>query len=262
MLLAARTNIRLRAGMVSAARLTMRHRGGIAFMRDKEYFDMLCNTADGVFIVDSEKRILRWNKGAEDILGYAEADVLNRECYHVIPGKSQDDRILCSQNCKIHSSALKGTPQENFDMLVCGRGDKPLWLNISVFSPLAGGDPFLAHIVRDVTREKTKELAVDQFLASLGASDRRSKEIFGKRSAQKNDGAAKSAPADKTVLPLSDREIQVLTLLAEGHSTKTMAQRLGISHFTARNHIQNILMKLDLHSKAQAVSYAFKRGIL
>ncbi len=67
---------------------------------------------------------------------------------------------------------------------------------------------------------------------------------------------------DKTAASLSDREIEVLTLLAEGLSTKSLAQKLSISHFTARNHIQNILVKLDLHSKAQAVSYAFKRGIL
>jgi DNA-binding NarL/FixJ family response regulator len=56
--------------------------------------------------------------------------------------------------------------------------------------------------------------------------------------------------------------VEVLRLLAEGLSTKPLAQRLNISHFTARNHIQNILVKLDLHSKAQAVSYAFKKGII
>ena len=38
--------------------------------------------------------------------------------------------------------------------------------------------------------------------------------------------------------------------------------KLNISQFTARNHIQNILAKLDLHSKTQAVSYAFKKGLL
>ena len=54
----------------------------------------------------------------------------------------------------------------------------------------------------------------------------------------------------------------MLTLLAEGLPTKALARKLGISPFTARNHIQNILVKLGLHSKAQAVSFAFKQGIL
>mgnify|MGYP000869657185 CR=1 FL=1 len=61
---------------------------------------------------------------------------------------------------------------------------------------------------------------------------------------------------------LTAREREVLALMAEGLPTKSLARKLGISQFTARNHIQNILVKLGLHSKAQAVSYAFKKGIL
>ena len=240
----------------------MREPGGIVLMREKEYFDTLCNTADGVFIVDAEKRILRWNKGAEKILGYAEADVLNHECYRVISGKFRQDGVLCSKNCKIHGNALSGTPQENFDILIQRKDNKPLWLNISVISPADGGEPFLAHILRDVTQEKTKELALEQFLSYLEAHDLLSKESSAGKAPLRNPAAVKFAAMDKAAASLSDREIEVLTLLAEGLPTKTLAQKLSISHFTARNHIQNILVKLDLHSKAQAVSYAFKRGIL
>ena len=231
-------------------------------MREKDYFDTLCNTADGVFIVDAEKRILRWNKGAEKILGHAEADVLNRECFRVVAGRSRADKALCSQNCRIHSNALDGTPQENFDMLVHGRDHKPLWLNVSILSPADREEPFLAHILRDVTQEKTKELALEQFLEYLEEHGILSKEISSGKASVRNAAAAKLASMDKAAASLSDREIEVLTLLAEGLSTKSLAQKLSISHFTARNHIQNILVKLDLHSKAQAVSYAFKKGIL
>jgi PAS domain S-box-containing protein len=231
-------------------------------MQHKEYFDTLCNTADGVFIVDAEKRILRWNKGAEKILGHAEAEVLNRECYRVVTGRTHAGKLLCSQNCKIHSNALNGTPQENFDTLIQGRDGKPLWLNISILSPADGEEPFVAHIVRDVTKEKTKGLAAEQFLAYLEAHDLLSREVSAGKPAPGNAAATKLLSMDKAAASLSERETEVLTLLAEGLSTKTMAQKLSISHFTARNHIQNILVKLDLHSKAQAVSYAFKRGIL
>lgn len=242
--------------------MIMREPGGIVLMRENEYFDTLCNTADGVFIVDAEKRILRWNKGAEKILGYAEADVLNHECFRVISGKLRQDRVLCSKNCKIHSNALNGTPQENFDVLIQGKDNKPLWLNVSILSPADGGEPFLAHILRDVTQEKAKELALEKFLSYLEAHDLLSKENSSGKTPLRNVAAATFAATDKTTASLSDREIEVLTLLAEGLATKSLAQKLSISHFTARNHIQNILVKLDLHSKAQAVSYAFKRGIL
>jgi PAS domain S-box-containing protein len=236
--------------------------GGIALMRGKEYFELLCNTADGVFIVDANKRIVRWNTGAEKILGYPETDVLNRECYSVISGKAKPDKALCSQNCKIHSNVLKGIPQKNFDMLALGIDGNSLWLNVSTLSSLDGEEPFLAHIVRDVTQEKTKGLALAQFLADLNAHDLISTENSAEKQASKKAAANPLQSSDKTAPTLSEREIEVLTLLAEGLPTKNLAQKLNISHFTARNHIQNILVKLGLHSKAQAVSYAFKKGIL
>jgi PAS domain S-box-containing protein len=242
--------------------MIMREPGGIVLMRENKYYDTICNTADGVFIVDAEKRILRWNKGAEKILGFAEADVLNQECYQVISGIFRQDRVLCSKNCKIHSNALNGTPQENFDVLIQRKDHKPLWLNVSVLSPADGGEPFLAHILRDVTQEKTKELVLEQFLSYLEVHDLLPKESSAGKAPLRNAAPAKFAAMDKAAASLSDREIEVLTLLAEGLATKSLAQKLSISHFTARNHIQNILVKLDLHSKAQAVSYAFKRGIL
>jgi PAS domain S-box-containing protein len=231
-------------------------------MREKEYFDTLCNTADGVFIVDANKHILRWNKGAERILGFAESEVLNRECYRVIPGKSRPDRVVCSQNCKIHNSALRGAPIRNFDVLTQSSEGKLIWLNVSILSPPDGSDPFVAHILRDITAEKTRELALNQFLADLDTTDRMPKGSPGDKASSKNAPAAGHPAAEKAASALSEREIEVLTLLAEGLSTKSLAQKLNISHFTARNHIQNILVKLELHSKAQAVSYAFKKGIL
>jgi DNA-binding NarL/FixJ family response regulator len=98
-------------------------------------------------------------------------------------------------------------------------------------------------------------------LADLGNQNVTLKDGSAEKPLVKHFGAAKY-PMDRPSAALSGREIEVLTLLAEGLSTKNLAEKLNISHFTARNHIQNILVKLDLHSKAQAVSYAFKKGIL
>lgn len=229
-------------------------------MRDK-YYDTLCNTGDGVYIVDSNKRIIRWNKGAERILKYPEAAVLNHDCYRVISGRTSPDKPLCGSNCKIHSGVLKGTQQKNFDVLTQTGEGETLWLNVSIVSPANGDEPFVAHIFRDITREKRTGLAIDQFLSDLGNPNAMPKEDPTDKPAAKHFGISKD-PVEKTSAALSGREVEVLTLLAEGLSTKSLAQKLNISHFTARNHIQNILVKLDLHSKAQAVSYAFKKGIL
>ena len=231
-------------------------------MREREYLDTLCNTGDGVFIVDPNRHIIRWNKAAEKILKYPESEVLNRDCFRIIAGRIFPDRVFCSQNCKIHRNALKGTPQQNFDIKTQTSAGEPLWLNVTIISPPDAGDPFIAHILRDVTREKERALALEQFLADLGVSGTPSEELAAEMRGNKHSPAARSAVPEKPGAALSGREIEVLKLLAEGLSTKGLAQNLNISHFTARNHIQNILVKLDLHSKAQAVSYAFKRGIL
>ncbi len=231
-------------------------------MREREYFDTLCNTGDGVYIVDANQHIVRWNKGAERILKRPESEVLNHDCYRVISGKVAPEKPLCSQNCKIHSGVLRGSPQKNFDLLTRTNEGEPLWLNVSVISPANSEEPFVAHIFRDVTREKQTELALGQFLADLGTPSLAPKESAMEKPAIRHLATARYPALDRPSVTLSGREIEVLTLLAEGLSTKSLAQKLNISHFTARNHIQNILVKLDLHSKAQAVSYAFKKGIL
>ena len=231
-------------------------------MRERECFDTLCNTGDGVYIVDAGKRIVRWNKGAERILKYAESDVLNRECYRVISGRSFSDKPFCGQNCRIHSGVLKGIPQKNFDFLTLTSDGEPLWLNVSIVAPSNADDPFIAHIFRDVTKEKKTALALDTFLYNIGSHSAASRENPAEKPAMRHLEAARHPAPDRLPATLSGREIEVLTLLAEGLSTKSLAQKLSISHFTARNHIQNILVKLELHSKAQAVSYAFKKGIL
>jgi PAS domain S-box-containing protein len=237
-------------------------RESTASMREKECFDMLCNTADGVYIVDANKRILRWNKGAEKILGYLEPEVQHQECFRVLSGQSQPERPLCNQTCRIHGAALKGIPQKNYDMLVRSSEGTARWINVSIFAKSDGEEPFVAHLIRDITCEKTKGLALEQFVADLNAQDLISKSSQSERPAAKAGPAAEPQRPTKPAAVLSEREREVLTLLAEGLPTKGMAQRLNISHFTARNHIQNILVKLNLHSKAQAVSYAFKKGIL
>ncbi len=222
----------------------------------REYIDIFCNTGDGVFIVDADSLIIRWNKGAEKILGYSESDVLNHKCYQVISGREAPSKILCGPHCRIHHSVLKGENPPSFDLQTQKINGVPVWINVSILSHLNNGKPIIAHIFRDVTAGKSRALALERFLAELPVSD--------SDSADNSGGLLPGKPAafKKSNAVLSAREIEVLTLLAEGFSTKLLAQKLSISQFTARNHIQNILVKLGLHSKAQAVSYAYKAGIL
>lgn len=61
---------------------------------------------------------------------------------------------------------------------------------------------------------------------------------------------------------LTQRELDVLRLLAEGRSNKDIAQQLGLALNTIRNHVQSCLMKLGAHSKLEAVAVASRRSLL
>lgn len=68
--------------------------------------------------------------------------------------------------------------------------------------------------------------------------------------------------ADLPSRPLSDRERQVLQLVAEGKTTKEIATLLGISVNTAESHRSNLMEKLDIHDTAGLVRYALRHGVI
>ncbi len=70
------------------------------------------------------------------------------------------------------------------------------------------------------------------------------------------------ASAENTLDGLTDRESEVLTFLAEGASNDEIAGALVISPKTVERHRENIMRKLNLHSRAELVRYAIRKGII
>jgi len=64
------------------------------------------------------------------------------------------------------------------------------------------------------------------------------------------------------VHPLTDREVEVLRLVAGGASNREIAARLYLSHGTVKNHVSRILARLGLRDRTQAALYARDRGLL
>jgi DNA-binding NarL/FixJ family response regulator len=73
--------------------------------------------------------------------------------------------------------------------------------------------------------------------------------------------AAAPAVGDAGAPRLTDRETEVLRLVAKGLSYKQIAARLGVSHRTVQNHVQNTLNKLQLHNRVELTRYAIERGL-
>lgn len=65
---------------------------------------------------------------------------------------------------------------------------------------------------------------------------------------------------EPTYLPLSNRELEVVKLIAQGNGNKHIAQALGISDQTVKNHITAILRKLSVNDRTHAAIYALQRG--
>ena len=75
---------------------------------------------------------------------------------------------------------------------------------------------------------------------------------------------ARRASEREELMPpeLTDREMQVLRLIAQSRSNKDIAGALFISENTVKNHVRNILEKLHLHSRMEAVTYAWRKRLL
>ena len=106
----------------------------------------------------------------------------------------------------------------------------------------AHGGPVLIPVLRDMVGAGLHVAAATRVLTILGAAD-----------------ATTSRCPDS---PLSEREAEVLELLAAGATNAEVAERLVVSANTVKTHVRNVLRKLDADSRLRAVANARERGLL
>ncbi|MDP2239089.1 MAG: LuxR C-terminal-related transcriptional regulator [Burkholderiales bacterium] len=204
--------------------------------------DLLLRAADGVFAVDANQRITFWNPASERFLGISASQALGHPCYRLIQGCDIKGRPVCGPVCQIARLAKGGAAPATFELAINNKHDHPQPVGVSTVLAPSPRDGLwtVIHVLR-------RGHAIEQRPAQPGHG----------KSAKSN---AIVTPARS--YPLTAREQKILQLLAEGFSAVTISRDLCISRATVRNHIQHILNKLGLHSKLEAVAYAYRRHLI
>lgn len=187
----------------------------------------LAQTADGMVAVDALHRIVGWNQAAAELFGMARAEVLGRPCCTVFSWTDRHGNAVCGPDCLTFALGGEGRVVANQEVLGRTKDGRRLWLQASTVVVPAefGSQARLIHFLREATVTPDLQAALNRGSASEEAAER-----------------------------LTRREREVLTLLSEGVGTGEIARRLGIAQVTVRNHVQHVLEKLGVRSRAAAVA--------
>lgn len=222
-------------------------RGSRRGARRDEVLDRIADSGEAVFAVDGSDKIVLWNAACEKLLGTPAAAALGRPCYQIVCGRDVYGNVFCYRSCPIsYQVRERQEPVRRFSMVV-GNGGKPRTLQVSTFviPAVRSSSSTIVHVLQqDGSPASPLELDLE------AAADRKPEPRRHLRT-----------PGGDTI-ELTVREREILRRLAEGLPTRGIANSLFISPVTVRNHVANILTKLDVHTKLAAVAFAFRNGLV
>jgi PAS domain S-box-containing protein len=201
-------------------------------------------TADAVFVVDPDQRIVHWDPNAETLTGLLAEEMVGRPCHRALRGECEGGGRLCKGGCPVMALARAGHAVPSYDMRIDTRLAGKRWVSVSVLSVDSDDGPYLVHLLRDAQKAHDA-LEMARNLVRLSSM-----------------GENASTTYHEVVPELTPRQAEVLGLLAEGRSVKEICAELYLSKATVRNHVRALLQALGAHSQLEAVAAARKLGLL
>ena len=187
------------------------------------------------WVSDADGLVIYMNQRAERLLGKEPGAAVGRPCHEMIKGHNPDGGIRCQHNCEITRMVRVGEEVEPYTLRINSDEGEERWLQLLVI-PYADsrGSDRIAHCAFRIDRSHIIQSYLDRVAARTPVN------------------ADRRFNLDES--GLSKREREVLELLAEDQNLYEIAEKLNVSYYTVRNHVQHILVKMGVHSTLEAVA--------
>lgn len=188
------------------------------------------------FSVSSDHRLITCNHGAETLFGSPAQELIGQSCSHVMSRRLSAACLGCGQWCTRQLADDDSAPVRR--PVVLQRGDGRSQILISVLrATTSEGEPCMLHLLQVAPLSQH----------APAPSHPQADSISGSHSVEPH---------------LTRREREILRMLSEGLETPDIAAQSSISSATVRNHVQNIIAKLGVSTRLQAVLKATEIGLI
>lgn len=188
-----------------------------------------------VWVSDVEGTVLYMNEKAEALLDKEPGVALGQPCHLMVAGQAEDGSTWCEHNCQVKQAARDSGEIDPYTMRIHDEEGEEHWLQMLVIPYRSDeGGLHLAHCAFRIDRSHIIQSYLDRVAARTPINVDRDFNLEDSR--------------------LSRREREVLQLLAEDQNLYEIAEKLGVSYYTVRNHVQHILGKMGVHSTLEAVA--------
>jgi DNA-binding CsgD family transcriptional regulator len=193
-------------------------------------------TSEAAFAVDRNGQIVAWNQAAKKTFGYTKSKAMGKHCWVLLSGRDIFGNQSCCEGCPVRAAAFDNEPVNRFqiDFKTATQERKKYTVSTLMLFNGSGNESFV-HLCRP--KSEVSEIEVTK-------------------------QASNHSHAHHQHVPLTPRETEVLTLLHKGMTVTEIADALTISPSTVRNHTQHILLKLNVHSRFEAVAIGRKLNLI
>ena len=184
-------------------------------------------SGDAVFSFGADMTVLSWNRAAEELTGRSAAETVGRPCWEALGGLDEHGGVFCCAGCSIARHAAQGWQVAPHRLSIKTHETRHAATVSTIVLGAESTEPLFLHLLRASPEEPAAGLATNTPQAML-----------------------------------TQRQHEVLDLMADGLLARVIADRLAITEHTVRNHIRSILLELGCHSQLEALAEAKRRRLV